>query len=391
MSDDILLWRAGALGDSLLLLPALAALRAAHPTQRIVVAGTPAALAPALWPSLADEIVDATSARLAPLVSGQPCVSGALPAGIGTAVIWSARHVEIARGLALTGIARLIGAPILPAPLTHMVDHYLRILAPLGVAPVAFKLTVPAVAMVTSRQVWGDARYRASRSRRDLPAMTSWSEGRSMDEVSGDQQDPVVILHPGAGSRAKRWPLAGYLDLARLLRAEGIAILWTLGPADEDMRSGLDAAGEGDCVLPALNLAILAAVLTRASVVVSADCGVAHLTALLGVRGVALFGPTNHHVWAPPGTRTTTTVLALDLPCAPCGDVMHRCPSRLCMRALPVRAVYHAVRASLGQPEGLDSLPVPAPPASSRPAAVIVQVPWRRVPLAPASSMPHGE
>src|SRR5919204_417207 len=50
----ILSWRLGALGDTVLLLPALAALRAACPAHHIVACGRVAALAPALWSGLAD-------------------------------------------------------------------------------------------------------------------------------------------------------------------------------------------------------------------------------------------------------------------------------------------------------------------------------------------------
>jgi len=325
-SPTILLWRLGALGDSLLLLPALAALRAVpeFANHKIVAAGAHANLAPARWAGLADAFVDASAPGLAPLSSGQPAGAGLLPPDIAVAVVWSARHAEIAEGLARMGIARVVAAPALPPDRTPVVDHYLTTLAPLGVRPIAY----------TGRRRGGGR------------APPPGAGGPPTAGATG----PVALLHPGAGSRLKRWPLAHYLALARMLRADGTTVTWTTGPADDKSRAALIDAGEGQRLLPPLDVAGLAAVLARASVVVSADCGVAHLTALLAVPSVVLFGPTDARLWGPPGPRTT--VLHLALPCAPCGDLAPRCPSRICLRGLSVAAVYDAVQAHMRDENG---------------------------------------
>jgi ADP-heptose:LPS heptosyltransferase len=339
-----LTWRLGALGDSLLLLPTLAALRAQLPAHRIIAAGHPELLAPALWQGLADELVDAAAPRFAPLFSGDAPAAGALPTDVEAALVWSARHHEMARGLARAGVPRVVGAPILPSGPTPMVLHYLAGAAALGVAPVPFTLHPPHSAVEATADMW-----------------------RS---ITPDAGGPVALLHPGAGSRFKRWPLEHFLALAARLRRDGVAIAWTAGPTDDEIREALCRAGEAGSTLPPLNLEALAAVARRATVVVSADCGVAHLAALLGVPAVALFGPTDHRVWGPPGARSS--VLHLGLPCAPCGEIMRRCPSRICLRGLTVDAVYAAVRARLDAgraapyPASEDSAPLPCAP--SRPA-----------------------
>ncbi len=388
----MLLWRSGALGDTLLLLPALAALRQAFPHQRIVAVGKPASLAPATWQGLIDAVLDAGDRRLAPLLTGEPPAPGALPQGLETAVVWSGRADTIARGLERAGLTRIIAAAILPDGPMPMASYYLRTLAPLLAAAT---MQAPPLARKDTGSAWPSPRCspvpafdeggrtapcaprapivpRALRTRTSpspaLPnpytlaaplsarlstdeAWTTVRQALGNERAAGEgRQWPVVLFHPGAGSHLKRWPLDRYLVLARMLRADGLAVAWTVGPGEEDLRAALRNAGEEAAVLPPLDVACLAAVLERAAVCVSADCGVAHLAALLAVPVVALFGPTDAAVWGPPGPHTS--VLRLKLPCAPCapsGDttVIKACPSRLCLRALPVRPVYEAIRAKL--------------------------------------------
>jgi ADP-heptose:LPS heptosyltransferase len=346
----ILTWRLGALGDTVLLLPALAALRAACPAHRIVACGQVAALGPALWSGLADRTLDAADPRFAALAAGRAPAPGTLPDDLDVAVVWSARRAEIARGLKRAGACRVLAAPALPADHTSVAAHYLSTLAALGVRPVPFRLRAPCDAVERTQAAW-------SRATRDTHA-------------------PVVLVHPGAGSPVKRWPLPRYLALAQALRSEGVAVAWTAGPADDE-RAALGTAGEGPHLLPCLDVAELAAVLARADVVVSGDSGVAHLAALLDVPSVVLFGPTDHITWGPPGERTT--VLRLAAPCSPCGEVARRCPSRMCLRGLSCEAVHAAVRVRLAL-HG-------AYPAGSAPRASAGTIP-RLAPCVPAECHP---
>lgn len=343
-------WRLGALGDTLLTLPALAALRHAFPRHRVALFGAPPACAPALWSGLADEVFDASVSALAPLVSGDAPAPGVLPAEIALAVVWSARHEEIGRGLARAGAARVVSAPALPPTSTGVVlppmpivtapspmpigaaAYYLDTLAPLGVAPVPFMLAAPHQALGATAAGW----HRATEGARH-----------------------VAVLHPGAGSTAKRWPLGHYLALAAALRADGLTVAWSLGPAEEDLCGRLTAAGESAALLPAVDVAGLAAYLSRAAVMVSGDCGPAHQAALMRRPALTLFGPTDPRAWAPPNDRGLIQHLALA--CAPCGDAARACPSRICLRGLSPRRVHAAVTALLDRPVNGDTAPGPAP------------------------------
>jgi ADP-heptose:LPS heptosyltransferase len=99
----------------------------------------------------------------------------------------------------------------------------------------------------------------------------------------------TIVLAPGAGSPAKVWP--GFDALGRELTARALPWRFLVGP-DDPVRPG---AWGG------LSLREVAALAARSLVWVGNDSGTTHLAAAAGARVVALFGPTDPAVWAPPG------------------------------------------------------------------------------------------
>jgi ADP-heptose:LPS heptosyltransferase len=117
-------------------------------------------------------------------------------------------------------------------------------------------------------------------------------------------RDRLVALHPGAGSRLKRWPLSRFIELARRLALqENTRLMIIEGPADSGLAEQMAAAlpGTQAISLQSVPLNLLAALIGRCKVFVGNDSGIAHLAAGLGVPTVVLFGPTLPQHWAPLG------------------------------------------------------------------------------------------
>jgi heptosyltransferase-1 len=113
-----------------------------------------------------------------------------------------------------------------------------------------------------------------------------------------------VILNPGAGWGAKRWPPERYGCVAKSLTARGIRSIINYGPGEEDLACAAEAASEGAAMSLNSSLTELIALTRRARLFIGGDTGPMHLAAALQVPVVAIFGPTDPARNGPYGTRS---------------------------------------------------------------------------------------
>jgi ADP-heptose:LPS heptosyltransferase len=121
----------------------------------------------------------------------------------------------------------------------------------------------------------------------------------------------AVVVHPGAGSAARRWPIARYAAVVSALRAEGHEVVVTGGPADAEPARRLvrlSGLGPGADLAGRTSLLRLAALVARARLVICGDTGIGHLATAYRTPSVLLFGPTSPALWGPP-RRPEHTVL----------------------------------------------------------------------------------
>ena len=151
----------------------------------------------------------------------------------------------------------------------------------------------------------------------------------------------IVLLHPGAGSRKKRWPVQRFFEAARRLEADGLSPHFLLGPAETDLAPVI---GRENKPLTLVEDAVsLLKCLQMAGSLVGNDSGVSHLAAFIGLSTVAVFGPSDPVRWAPKG-RAAVPVFAEGIDCLPCvEDTDHDCRQRRCIEAVTVKAVVDAL------------------------------------------------
>ena len=104
---------------------------------------------------------------------------------------------------------------------------------------------------------------------------------------------PFVLVHPGAGWGAKRWPAERYGALAAGLRKMGYEVLVNAGPGEETLASEVVAHSEGAAEVLRSSIAELIAVTRRAALVIGGDTGPLHLASALGRPVVGIYGPTD--------------------------------------------------------------------------------------------------
>jgi heptosyltransferase III len=113
---------------------------------------------------------------------------------------------------------------------------------------------------------------------------------------------PIVAIHPGSGSHEKNWPLEKWIRLfspgSRFAEVDGLVVI--SGEADEAQTGQLEQEWKNRDVRFARNLPLpsLAGVLER-SIFIGHDSGISHLAAAADANCILLFGPTDPNVWAP--------------------------------------------------------------------------------------------
>jgi ADP-heptose:LPS heptosyltransferase len=109
----------------------------------------------------------------------------------------------------------------------------------------------------------------------------------------GDRTGRIVI-HPGASTGARRWPVDRYAAVARELRAaEPSDVVVTAGPGEVDLARRIVADPVSG------SLAELMDLVATAGLVICGDTGVAHVATAYGTPSVLLFGPVSPQLWGP--------------------------------------------------------------------------------------------
>lgn len=263
---QLLALRALGLGDFLTSVPALRALRRAHPDHDVVLA-TPRVLEPLVEiAGAADRVQDQVGlSRLT--WSGQPP---------DLAVNLHGRGPQSHRLLRRTGAQRLVAFDWTDAvhrgptwdPEEHEVVRWCRLLAEelgLEADPRDLALRVP--------------------------------------PVPSPAPDGAVVIHPGAAFDARRWGVDRFAEVARRVAETGHSVVVSGGPGEVRLgRTVASLAGlpESSVLAGRTDLVQLAATVAGARLVVCGDTGVAHLATAFSTPSVVLFGPTSPARWGPP-------------------------------------------------------------------------------------------
>lgn len=124
-----------------------------------------------------------------------------------------------------------------------------------------------------------------------------------------------VVLHVGAGASSKRWVMERWGALAHRVRAGGSEARVIAGEVEAEKLSPDELRAfehMGGTIVASLG--DLGEIISTARAFVGADTGPTHLAAQLGVPTIALFGPTDVRVWSPIGP--SVSVVSPDRPSA---------------------------------------------------------------------------
>ncbi len=131
------------------------------------------------------------------------------------------------------------------------------------------------------------------------PAAEAWADNR----LSSDAGSPVVLINPGAGWGAKRWPVERYADVARALLNRGYRVLVNAGPSEVLLADTISKRTGGGVTPLLCSIEQLIAITRRVNLAIAGDTGPLHLACALGRPVVGIYGPTDPSRNGPYGTR----------------------------------------------------------------------------------------
>ncbi|HKF44871.1 MAG TPA: lipopolysaccharide heptosyltransferase II [Thermoanaerobaculia bacterium] len=175
-----------------------------------------------------------------------------------------------------------------------------------------------------------------------IPPAAAQRAREALERAGISAEKPLALLCLGAAfGWTKRWPPERFGALSGRLAGRGYACAAVIGPGEEDLAAKASAAAKSP--LPVLGRDLdpigLAALLARARLAVANDSGPAHLAAAVGTPVVALFGPTDPGRTSPSGAPVE--VLDRFVFCSPC--FLKECPyGHECLREITVEMVLAA-------------------------------------------------
>jgi heptosyltransferase-2 len=323
MNRALLVFAPNWLGDAVMALPALGAVRQTWPDMAIDVAARPSV------------------APLFSLVAGLRRITILAPGMQTAATLRAARYdaaLLLTNSFQTARLARAAGIPerwgyagdlrswlltrAVPRPLRrHQVDDYRILVERLGCSGGSLDPTI-----AVSHELRAEAAT--------LLGAAGWDGSRAL-----------VALAPGAAfGSAKRWPARAFAQLTERLLADGVQPVLIGGAADRtagvEVLAALTTHARPMDLIGRTSIPQLAAVLSHCRTLVTNDSGAMHLAAAIGLDVTAMFGPTRELETLPRGAGRHA-VLKHPVWCRPC--MLRECPlTHRCMTGISVDAVHAA-------------------------------------------------
>jgi len=273
----ILVIRGGAIGDFILTLPAIAALRRQFPTAHLEVLGYPHIVQLAVAGGLVDQVRSIEAGALAGFFARDGNLAEEL-ADYFSEFDLILSYLYDPDGIFRSNVGRCSPAQFIVGP--HRADD---------------RRSIPAA------QVYLQPLERLAIFDADpLPRLTFPAS------VAPPSHPPQLALHPGSGSERKNWPEASWADLLpRLIQETEYILLLVGGEAEGETLQHLAAALPPSRIRVAqsLPLAELAHRLATCAGFIGHDSGISHLAAALGLPGLVLWAHTVEAVWRPPSEK----------------------------------------------------------------------------------------
>lgn len=170
-------------------------------------------------------------------------------------------------------------------------------------------------------------------------------------------QGPLIGIHPGAGRHIKEWPIERFVDLGRRLVQEKRAVLIVTGSAGEADKARSIAESVPGAALNLsgqLKLGAFAEAMSALDAFISCDTSAMHFACAIGLPSISIFGPSDPGRYFSGsdqgfGSGQKHVALAPTLWCSPCNLIRRppeecdAAPAPECLAQITTDAVFEAM------------------------------------------------
>ncbi|HKO97299.1 MAG TPA: lipopolysaccharide heptosyltransferase II [Pyrinomonadaceae bacterium] len=340
-------------GDAVMTIPALRALRQLFPEAHITLATRPWAKGLFAEVDFLDDLLVHDASGLRSVVNQvmqwrirRFDVAVLFPNSLESALVASIARVPLRIGYATEGRQRLLTHPLdLPEwrNSKHEIFYYLNIVEQLQ------SFVKPNENENFDSQPSGRLEVSPARQA-DARAMLEARGVNMTRKKVGDSGRPVIALCPGStNSRAKRWPTDRFATLAdRFIDELGAEVLLIGSTGEIEVSRDVISQMRNPCTMLTgeTDLAELVAVLSVVDLLITNDTGPAHIGAALMRPTLVIFGPTNPLTTRP--FSATSEIVREPPDCAPC--MLRDCPiDHRCMTAISPDQVFKRAQLMLAE------------------------------------------
>ena len=161
-------------------------------------------------------------------------------------------------------------------------------------------------------------------------------------KVKGVPDNELLIgIHPGAYYSTQRWPLDRFGQLAEEIVDKYQVRVIILGSKEESavVERVFNASKQKSVQVAGLKLDELVAMISLLDIFICNNSGPMHIACSLGIPTVSTIGPTDSALWSPVGDKHI--VVRKELPCSPCSRSV--CRLHDCMQIITIREMMAAV------------------------------------------------
>ncbi|MBU0509629.1 glycosyltransferase family 9 protein [bacterium] len=203
--------------------------------------------------------------------------------------------------------------------------------------------------LVEIYQRFGPGRLHSKRLEFEVSERDRKAAAELLSEEGVPNDSKIIVLQPGASSPSRQWPCESFAQCAAELRRRGFIPVLT-GSSEEIALAEQIVANSSHAAVSLAGrtpIGVLAAILERATRLISNDTGTIHLAAAVGTPAIGIFiGPASAKDTAPYGNGHV--ILEPDIDCAPCG-YHDQCACPRCGREITVNHVLDLALTSSGK------------------------------------------